>query len=83
MALRGLGQRVAELEQQVAELQQRVAAPDWRRALGMFTDRPERLEGHAGSLCGVKCGTIGRVAADSESWRRRQCCAAAAGQLWF
>jgi hypothetical protein len=44
MAQQGLEQRVAELEQQVAELQQRVAAPDWRQALGMFTDRPEMLE---------------------------------------
>ena len=45
MAQRGLEQRVLELEQQMAELQQRLAAPpqDWRRALGMFTDRPEVL----------------------------------------
>ena len=44
MGQRGLEQRVAELEQQVAQLQEHVAAPDWRQALGMFTDRPEMLE---------------------------------------
>jgi hypothetical protein len=41
-----LEQRIIELENRVAELQQNLqsASPDWRNALGMFTDRPEMLE---------------------------------------
>lgn len=46
MAQQALEQRVTELEKQVRELQQRMrsGSPDWRNAVGMFTDRPEMLE---------------------------------------